>query len=214
VSWFWGAAALAGEKPPPADAALEEYIHQFESSYRGVRTLRAQFTQTQTAGQRTRIESGTVYFARGGLMRWDYRQPQKKLFLSNGKKLLLYIPEEQRLTRSSLKASDDIRVPFGLLLSRPHLRRAFSRIEFADEEVEHDPGDRVLRAYPKQGYEQDYREVLIELTPDFDVRRLWVFYPDQSRMEFTFERIRRNVPLRRSLFAFRPPAGTEIIDQP
>ena len=162
-----------------------EYVRQFESSYHAVRTIRADFTQTYVSGGRTRVESGVVYFARGGLMRWDYERPQPKLFLSDGKTMMLYIPEEKQLTRSPLKASDDIRMPFRLLLSRLDLRRVFSRIEFAPDALEHDPADHVLRAYPKKGYEGDYHQVLMVVSPQFDIRRLVVVFPDQSTMEFS-----------------------------
>jgi outer membrane lipoprotein-sorting protein len=146
-------------------------------------------------------------------MRWDYQRPQPKLFLSDGKTLMLYIPEEKQLTRSPLKASDDIRVPFRLLLSRLELRRVFSQIEFAQDALEHQPTDRVLRAYPKKSFQADYQQVLMVLSPQFDIRRLLVILPDQSAMEFSFDRIVRNVPLGRSLFRFMPPTGTEVIDQ-
>jgi outer membrane lipoprotein carrier protein len=204
-----GACGVVGGTPD----LLEEYVHQFESSYHAVRTIRADFTQAYVSGSRTRIESGVVYFARGGLMRWDYQRPQPKLFLSDGKTLMLYIPEEKQLTRSPLKASDDIRIPFRLLLSRLALRRVFSRLEFAPEALEHQPADRVLRAYPKKGFQGDYQQVLMVVTPQFDIRRLLVILPDQSSMEFSFDGIERNVPLGRSLFRFTPPPGTEIIDQ-
>ena len=193
--------------------SLEEYVGQFELSYHEVRTIRADFTQTYVSGGRTRIESGVVYFARGGLMRWDYTRPQPKLFLSDGKTLMLYVPEEKQLTRSPLKASDDIRIPFRLLLSRFNLRRVFSRIEFAPDALEHQPADRVLRAYPKKGYEGDYHQVLMVVSPHFDIRLLLVILPDQSTMEFSFDHIGRNVPLSRSLFRFTPSPGTEVIDQ-
>jgi outer membrane lipoprotein carrier protein len=202
-----------GAGAPVRSASLEEYLRQFESSYREVRSLRAEFTQTYVLGGRTRLESGTVYLARGGKMRWDYQQPKEKIFLSDGKMLLLYIPEEKQLTRSSVKASEDFRVPLRLLLSRFNLRRVFSRVEFADKEWEHDPANQVLRAYPKRGFEEDYREVLMELDPEFNIRRLQVLYPDQGVMEFRFDHLERNVALKPSLFSFAPPAGTEIIDQ-
>jgi len=188
-------------------------VRQFESSYHAVRTIRADFTQTYVSGGRTRIESGVVYFARGGLMRWDYQRPQAKLFLSDGKALSLYVPEEKQLTRSPLKASDDIRVPFRLLLSRLELRRVFSRIEFAPDALEHQPADRVLRAYPKKALQEDYQQVLMVISPQFDIRRLLVILPDQSTMEFDFDHIERDVPLSPSLFRFTPPPGTEVIDQ-
>jgi outer membrane lipoprotein carrier protein len=192
---------------------LEEYVRQFESSYHAVRTIRADFTQTYVSGGRTRIESGVVYFARTGLMRWDYQRPQPKLFLSDGKTLMLYIPAEKQFTRSPLKASDDIRVPFRLLLSRLELRRIFSRLEFAPEALEHQAADRVLRAYPKKSFQGDYQQVLMVIGPQFDIRRLVVILPDQSTMEFSFDHIERNVPVSRSLFRFTPPPGTEVIEQ-
>jgi len=192
---------------------LEAYVRALEASYHAVQTIRADFTQTYVSGGRTRIESGVVFFARGGLMRWDYQQPQPKLFLADGKTLMLYIPEEKQLTRSPLKASDDIRIPFRLLLSRLDLHRVFSQLEFAPDAVQHDPADRVLRAYPKKGYEGDYQQGLMVISSQYDIRRLVVILPDQSSMEFSFAHIARNLPLSRSLFRFTPPPGTEIIDQ-
>jgi outer membrane lipoprotein carrier protein len=207
-----GSPVAHGQKATETPTPVEAYVEQFELSYREVRSLRADFTQTYALGGRTRIESGVVCFARGGLMRWDYKRPSEKLYLSDGKHLLLYIPAEKQLSRSPVKSSDDIRVPFGLLLTRLNLRRVFARFEFADE-VAHDLADHVLRAYPKKEYAEDYQDVLIELSAQFDVRRLVVDYADHSRMEFRFEHLERNPPLPQSLFQFTAPPDTEIIDQ-
>jgi len=197
----------------PMNVSVEDYVHAFESSYHGVNTLRADFTQTYTSGGRTRIESGTVSLANGGRMRWDYREPEAKLFVSDGKEVSLYIPGEKQVTRSRAKATEDFRTPLGVLLSRLSLRKVFSKVEFADQALHADVGNRVLRGYPKQGFEDEYREVLIELSPQMDIRRLVVFYADNSTMEFTFTHIQRNVDLSPSIFHFVPPAGVEIIQQ-
>ena len=200
----------------PADVttvSVGTCVRQFESSYRNVRTLQADFTQTYVMGGRVRRESGTVYFERGGRMRWDYQRPNRKLFISDGRHLLLYVPQEKQATRSSVKSSEDFRVPFRLLLSRLDLRKVFSRFEFADDVLKHGPAVRVIRAYPKKKFEQDYREVLLALSPDFDIRQLQIVYADNSRMEFKFNEIKRNIPLHQSLFHFTPPPGVEVIDQ-
>lgn len=212
-----GLSCLASAAPPRADqqpGSVEEFVRQLESSYRAVKTLRAEFVQTYIADGRTRVESGTVFFARGGRMRWDYHQPEEKVFVSDGKYLLLYVPAEKQLTRSRVKASDDARVPFRLLLSRLNLGRVFGRIEFAGQMLKPEPGDRILRAFPKHEDEGGYHEVLMEITPLFDIRRLVIHFSDQSSMEFTFNGMDRNVQLNSSLFSYTPPAGTEIIDQP
>ena len=208
LAFVWGAVPVRASEPN-----VQDYIAGFEASYHDIHSLRADFVQTYFLGNRTRIESGKVCFARGGLMRWDYQRPTDKLFVSDGKQVSLYIPEEHQLTKSSMKASDDYRVPFELLLSRLNLKKVFERVELVDSALDHDPGDHVLRAYPKKQFAGDYTDVLIELTPHFDIRRLVVNYPDRSRMEFHFDHIERNPALAASLFRFTAPAGTDIIDQ-
>ena len=209
----WTVPLTLRAESPSASLALEPFLRQLESSYSGVRTLRAEFTQTHVWGGRKRVESGTVYLVRGGSMRWEYRRPKEKLFLSDGKQLILYIPEEKQLTRSLVKTSEDLRVPFSLLLSRLNLRKIFSRIELADQEVPSSPGVRVLRGFPKSGRAQDLSEVLFEITPAWDVRRLVVSFLDHSTMEYVFDQVERNVGVSPSLFRFTPPSGTQVIDQ-
>src|SRR6516164_6838501 len=117
----------------PPNISLEQYVHAFESSYHAVNTLRAEFKQTYTSGGRMRVESGTVSLAKGGRMRWDYREPEAKLFVSDGKQFFLYVPAQKQVTQSTVKATEDFRLPLGVLLSRLSLRRVFSKIEFADQ---------------------------------------------------------------------------------
>jgi len=205
-----GAGFAHAESP---DSPLDSYVRALESSYKGVRSLQAEFTQTRTWGKRTRTESGTVYLARGGLMRWDYREPSPKLFVATGKDLYLYVPADQQVTRSKVKASDDARVPFRLLLTRLNLRKVFAEIRFDDGVIQALPGNRVLRAVPKKAEEAGYGEVWMEITPEFDIRKLVIHYADRSRMEFLFTEIARNTPMKPSLFTFTPPPGATLIDQ-
>jgi outer membrane lipoprotein carrier protein len=199
---------------PATTATADAYVQQFEASYHEVRSLRAEFSQAYTqSGSPPRIEAGRVSFARGGLMRWDYLRPMEKLFVSDGKQVSLYIPEEHQLTRSSMKSSGDFRIPFELLLTRLNLRRVFARVELADAAIDHDAADHVLRAFPKKEFAEVYTDVLIELSPQFDMRRLVINYPDHSRMDFRFDHLERNPAVSRSLFQFTPPPGTDIIDQ-
>lgn len=196
-----------------AQLPLGRFIKEVQRSYHQVHALRAHFTQTYTSGGRTRVESGTVVFARGGRMRWDYQEPSKKIFLSNKKEVLLYLPAENQLNRSSVKASRDYRVPFRLLLSRMDLEKVFSKFEDAGEAFKHDPEDRVIRAYPKHGKREGYRDVVIEFDPEMNIRRLQIVYTDGSVMQFAFNRINRNPRISSLLFHFTPPPGTQVVNQ-
>src|SRR5579875_1730451 len=207
------ASMLSARSAPRASVSIKQYIHQFEAHYRDVRTLQADFAQTSFAWGKSQTESGKVYLARGGKMRWIYDKPEEKIFLSDGKQLFLYVPSEKQLTISSTRDIEDARVPLSLLVSHLELSRAFSRVEFADQALEAEPGDRVVRGYPLDKFKRDYRSVLIEISPRFDIRRLIVFYPDNSTMQFTFTHVEHNQPLAPSLFSFAPPPGTEVIHQ-
>ena len=198
---------------PQERTSVDNLVRAIDSRYRDVRTLKVEFTQTYVWGETTRKESGTAYFARGGLMRWEYREPKDKLVIADGKKMWLYIPQEKQVTQSSFKPEDDPRVPFPLLLSHFSLRKVFSRIEHAEHALKAAPGDRVLRGYPRRGLEDLYTQVLFEITPKYDIKRLVVFYPDQSAMEFAFDHMEKNLTLAPTLFAFTPPAGSEVIAQ-
>ena len=201
--------ALAAEN----EGSVKDYVRRLESSYKGVTSLKADFTQTYQWGSRTRKESGTVFFARGGRMRWQYQQPEDKLFLSDGKRVSLYIPEEKQLTRTTVKSSDDVRVPFRLLLSRLDLGKVFKHIEFSPDSLDSQPGDRVLRAIPKRGDDSGIHEVFLKITPDYDIRTLVLVYTDRGKMTFNFQDVERNARVSPELFQFTPPPGTQIIDQ-
>ncbi|MGH9358374.1 MAG: LolA family protein [Candidatus Acidiferrales bacterium] len=199
--------------PNGASPAIENYVRRFEANYHGLRSLEADFSQSYFAWGNRRVESGKVYLAPSGKMRWVYDQPEPKVFVCDGKQIFLYVPAEKQVTISSLHDDPDARLPLDILVSHLPLSRVFSRVEFADQALKAEPGDRVIRGYPKARYSKDFRSCLIELTPHFDVRRLVVFYPDNTTMQFTFEHIERNKPMDPALFAFSPPPGVEIIHQ-
>jgi len=194
-----------------ASLPLDQFINKVQASYHEVQALRADFTQTYDSGGGSRVESGTVVFARGGRMRWDYREPQKKIFLSNKKEVLLYLPEESQLNRSSVKESEDYRIPFRLLLSRLDLRKVFAKFGDANNAYQHPPQDRVIIAYPKHAEKLGYKHVVMEFDPEMNIRRLVIVYADNSVMKFSFSHIDRNPKLSDSLFEFTAPPGTQII---
>lgn len=207
------ALALSAASPAAAMLPLDEFIAKVQSSYHDVKAIRADFTQTYDAGGGTRVESGTVVFARGERMRWDYRKPEKKVFLSNKKQVLLYLPEEGQLNRSSVKQSEDYRVPFRLLLSRFDMKKVFQKFEDANSQFQHPPEDRVIIAYPKHAEKLGYKHVVMEFDPQMNIRRLVIVYTNDTVMKFRFSHIDRNPSMASTLFDLTPPPGTRIINQ-
>jgi outer membrane lipoprotein carrier protein len=144
------------------------------------------------------------------MMRWEYRSPEEKLFVSDGRTVYLYVPEERQVTRESVDDSFDDRIPLMFLLGRSDLENEFERIERLASEPQV-AGTEVLRMYPRR--ENDIEEVLLEVDPaSFDIRRLRLAYRDGSVSEFIFNGIRTNTGVDPSRFEFEPPPGVDVVE--
>ena len=84
---------------------IENLLDQIQKKYSTLMTYRASFVQKFIQGKDRRVESGVLMLGRGGKMRWEYFQPQAKLFLVDGKMQYTWIPSENRVYRETVKAS-------------------------------------------------------------------------------------------------------------
>src|SRR3954447_15494634 len=85
-------AAAARQGPDALAKALQQ-------RYQGIKDFTADFSQSYKGGVlRTRtIEQGTVSVKKPGLMRWEYLKPEKKEFVSDGRKTYLYVPQDKQV---------------------------------------------------------------------------------------------------------------------
>ena len=65
----------------------------------GVNDLTASFVQTYRSGVLGRevVEHGTLAIKRPGRMRWEYKEPEKKTFVSDGKTFYFYVPADKQV---------------------------------------------------------------------------------------------------------------------
>src|SRR6185312_9446511 len=75
-----------------ADDPVKKLASAVDSRYNSLQTFTAEFVETYSGTGTTRTESGTLSLKRPGKMRWDYREPSQKLFLSDGKTAYFYVP--------------------------------------------------------------------------------------------------------------------------
>jgi len=191
---------------------LDSAVMRLQKKYSQVRDLTMEFVQHQRNPRRgPRTESGVLYLRRPGMMRWEYRQPAEKLFVSNGKMVNFYLPEDHQAQRGKVKESRDLRLPFLFLLGRGNLKKDFSRLEWAMDEKAFFAGNHLLYAYPKKGG-GDFAKVLLEFDPSaIQLQRIVIFSVDGSRSEFIFTHIRENLGLNAALFDFQLPPGVEVV---
>jgi outer membrane lipoprotein carrier protein len=178
-----------------------------EARYNHAQSLRLDFSETYAGTRRpVQHDSGVLYLRKPGRMRWDYISPAGKVFISDGKEVVLYTPDDQRAEKSKLKESEDMRAPLAFLLGKLDFKKEFksfqTRVEGSDNWIAVEPKSENL----------DYSKVEFLATPEGEIRRVRITGQDQSQLDFTFTNEQLNAPVAPSLFIFHPPPGVQIVE--
>ena len=202
-------AARATEDVHSIAAAVDEH-------YNHLRSLQAEFTEVYRGSGIDRTESGTLWLAKGGLkkpgkMRWEYRSPREKLFVSDGKDAWFYIPGDRQARRTEARKLDDIRSPLAFLLGKSKLEKELQGLSLAPDVAPLAAGDVVLRGVP-QALSDRVSEILLEVTPEHRITRIVMNEVDGSVTEYRFSDQKEDEAIPDGRFKFSPPPGTETVE--
>ena len=182
-----------------------------DAHYNHLRSLEAEFTQMYRGSGMDRTESGTLWLKKPGKMRWEYRSPKEKLFVSDGKDAWFYVPEDRQARKSPAKKLEDLRSPLAFLLGKTKLEKELQGLSIAPDIAPLTPGDVVLRGIPT-ALSDEIGEIVLEVTPDNRIARIFLQGVDGAVTEYRFTQQKEDVVIADSRFGFKPPAGTEIVD--
>jgi outer membrane lipoprotein carrier protein len=201
---------------PPAIATnpildVHAIAQAVDNRYNHLQSLQAEFTETYRGAGIERTESGSLWLKKPGKMRWEYRSPKEKLFLSDGKDAWFYLPGDRQVRRTSVKKLDDLRSPLGFLLGKTRLEKELDGLSVASDVAPLTLGNTVLRGIPKSMADR-INEVVLEITPDYRIARIQFEEADESVTEYRFTDQRENAGIPDQRFRFNPPPGVEIVD--
>ncbi len=189
------APALAGPGRDRLDAFLD-----------GLDAFQAEFDQVLLDENKQPVDesTGTVYLLRPGRFRWDYRAPYPQLIVADGEQVWMYEPE---LAQATVRPQQDIlgATPAALLSATEPVDTRF----IVEELGTRDDGSDWLSLKPKES-----NASFVAIRIGFDGDTLKVMELEDSfgqTTRLTFRELSRNPALDRGLFAFEPPAGTDII---
>jgi len=200
--------------------AAAEDVHSMaqavDEHYNHLHTLQAEFAEQYRGAGMERAEAGTVWLAKGGMkkpgkMRWEYRSPREKLFVSDGKDAWFYVPDDRQARKTDARRLDDVRSPLAFLLGKSKLEKELQGLSLASDVAPVDAGDIVLRGVPTALAER-VSSILLEVTPEHRIRRIVINEADGSVTEYRFSEQKENLPIPEQRFQFRPPAGTETVE--
>lgn len=197
------AAALQPAPPPEAVAAA------LQRKYNGIRDFTADFTQVYVGGvlKRRATERGKVFIKKPGKMRWEYEHPEKKVFVSDGQRMYLYIPADKQVTVSPVPSEDQATSAVLFLMGKGDLTRDFTVSYGSDAGSD----THVLRLDPKiRQAEYDWLQVTVD-RQSLQIKELTAGDAQGGRSTFRFSDFKENVGLADKIFVFTVPRGTDVI---
>ena len=137
-------------------------------------------------------EHGTVQIKKPGRMRWDYTTPEKKMFVSDGRKIYSYIPADKQVDRQPPCRRRTRRRPPCCSSPARATWRATSRVTYADGAAD---GTLALRLDPKQK-QRDYDWLILGVdAKTLQIRSLTAADQQGGRSTFQFSNYRENAGL-------------------
>jgi outer membrane lipoprotein carrier protein len=193
---------------PPEVKALAAAV---DAHYNHLKSLQAEFTEFYRGAGIERTETGTLWLKKPGKMRWEYRSPTDKLFVSDGKDAWFYVPADRQARKTSARKLEDVRSPLAFLLGKTKLEKELQGLSLAPDVSPIQTGDVVMRGVPQVQADR-VSEILLEITPDHRIARIVIQEVDGSATEYRFSSQKEDVAVGDGKFDFRPPVGTETVD--
>ena len=190
----------------PSPDAVAKALQQ---RYRGVRDFSADFVHTYRGGVlRTQTtERGRVLIKKPGLMRWTYTAPEKKEFVSDGRKVYSHIPADKQVIVTTLPPDDQATTPALFLAGKGDIVSDFTAAH-AESTV---PGTTALKLTPRRA-EPEYEYLVVSVDPaTMQIRALTTRDRQGGDSALTFSNLKENQGISDKEFAFRIPSGTDVV---
>jgi outer membrane lipoprotein carrier protein len=193
--------------PAETDASLaQSLVRRLEERQARAQDMTARFVQSYRSGVLGKevVERGVVRLKRPGRMLWEYKDPEKKTFLSDGRTYWFYVPADRQVI---VRDQDQERgVATRLLSGKGGLLDEF------EAHLESPPSEGVyrVRLSPRKP-DPEVEVLLVDLDPSGQLRGIQVEDAQGNKSRFRFDDVRENTGLPDKLFRFEVPPGVEVI---
>ncbi len=207
------AASAAIVSAQTADRSAAEIAAALQRQYDSIRDFSANFTHQHQSGvlRRKAVEQGSVLVKKPGRMRWEYKTPEKKLFVSDGKRIYFYDPSINQVTISDMPQGDQAASAALFLTGKGSLTRDFTASFLPADSGSSPAGAYALRLEPRTPQaEYDWLEIVVD-RDTLLIQRLTAAEKEGGRSTFLFSEFKENIGVADKPFEFEIPRGAEVI---
>ncbi len=199
--------AAQSTSAPTADATARD----LQQKYDRVTDFSADFVHAYRGGvlKQQATERGNLLVKKPGKMRWEYTAPEKKLFVSDGRKIYSYIPQDKQVVVGTMPRDEQASSPALFLTGKGNLTRDFN-VAF-DKVADAPPGSLALKLTPKRP-EPEYESLTLVVEPKtLSLQMLITVDAQGGRSVFTFTNLKENIGLTDSQFVFKMPPNVDVV---
>jgi len=195
---------VSAELPPPAQAALARATRLYDDGAAHA----ASFAQTYTPGgfASAKRESGTIWIQSRERLRFDYSEPDAKVFTYDGGEGRFFSPADKQLDVKKLSPEERARLPIVFLTKPADLASAYT----ITAESAPDGADRLLLVPLQPGPE--LARLLLTVASDGAIRELSYEDGAGNRTEFRFTGWRIEKARPAADYRVTGPKGTRVVE--
>lgn len=199
-------AADAQKKGGTIDPDARQYVDAIQNYYDNAKTYSAAFEQDyETVDGVKKKSTGTVWFKKPGMMRWDYETPEARFIISDNESLWTWEPVYRQFCKQMLRASQ-LPSALSFLTGTGKIEDDFS-VKLAKVN-----GNQVQLALTPIQPSLAYESILFEiLMPSAKVYRATIYDAMGNFNRITFKSPELNAELDDNSFRFNPPADAKHI---
>jgi outer membrane lipoprotein carrier protein len=204
-------ASLTSQAPAsqgPARPPAQEVAGSLQKKYDAIRDFTADFVHDSEGGllRKKQTERGVVQVKKPGKMRWDYKAPEAKVFVSDGRRIYLHVPADNQVIISPVPEQDQATTAVMFLVGKGNLTRDFT-VSYTDGGG---PDTYALRLQPKlPERDYDWLQIVVDRRT-LQIRSLSAADSQGGRSTFQFSNFKENVGLSDKTFTFKIPRGADV----
>jgi len=202
--------ASLGAQSTPAPTA-DTVARNLQRKYDRVTDFSADFVHAYRGGvlKQQATERGQLLVKKPGKMRWEYTAPEKKLFVSDGRKIYSYIPQDKQVVVGTMPRDEQASSPALFLTGKGDLTRDFTAT--FDKVADAPAGSLALKLTPKRR-EPEYESLTLVVEPKtLNLQMLVTVDAQGGRSVFTFTNLKENVGLTDNQFVFQMPRNVDVV---
>jgi outer membrane lipoprotein carrier protein len=201
-------AAAVAQSAPPQQPPAPEVAAALQKKYDGIRDFTADFVHESEGGmlRKKQTERGFLQVKKPGMMRWDYKVPEPKVFVSDGRRIYLHIPADNQVIVSPVPEEDQATTAVLFLVGKGNLTRDFT-VSYTDGCGADTYCLRLDPKLPERDY--DWLQIVVDRRT-LQIRALSAADAQGGRSTFQFTNFKENVGLPDKTFAFKIPRGADV----